>query len=339
MVAANGHHFVLDPMERQAVATRDVTITAPGAVPHVGNLSTMDRFGAGLLAAETTSSRRLTLPTEGLKDACVAGFEAVLRYAAESLSRAHEDPVTAVHEYRKSLRRARSLLRMLRPSMSRRARRQIDVPLKEAHRSMSNSRDLAVIHDTFRELAESTGLEAPAISAALDDKRPAKIGLGAKPLRDPDDLVDLLAARLDPDLSIEDLGRGLASTYRRARRELARTLTVSDPAHVHALRRRCKDLNYQLEALVSRDNRKRLTETRKRLSRLASELGVITDLYQLQSSIAALPVGVPVAADALAQVKAATSEAIELRVERCLEAAKSALDLKPKAWVRSLKLR
>lgn len=303
----------------------------------VGVLSTMVGFGAATLATNSTGHRRLVLPEGNLKDACVAGFESVLSYAVESLARAHEDPITAVHEYRKSLRRARSLLRMLRPSMSRRARRQIDVPLKESHRSMSSSRDLAIILDTWNRLAGDTGIEAPAITSALADKRPpSRLGAGAKTLRTFDDLVDLLAARLDPELSVKDLGRGLRRTYRKARRELARSVNISDPAHVHALRRRCKDLNYQLEALASRDHHKRLAAARKQFSTLATELGVITDLYQLRAALDNL--ATPIDADAMSVANAAVNEAIELRVSKCLEDASEALGAKPKAWVKSLRL-
>lgn len=289
------------------------------------------------MQAERNSTRRLVLPEGELKDACVAAFESVLNYAGDALAEAHADPITAVHEYRKSLRRARSLLRMLRPSLSKRARRQIDVPIKEAHRSMSSSRDLAVILDTWDGLASATGLEAPAIAEAIANKRPSKkVKLGGKTLREFDDLIDRLAARLDPDLSMKDIGRGLGATYKRARRELGRSVNISDPAHVHALRRRCKDLNYQLEALTSLDDRKRLVELRKQFSNLATELGVVTDLYQLRNAVSDL--ATPIDADARARTNAAISEAIELAVERCIESASEALEEKPRAWVRSLKL-
>jgi CHAD domain-containing protein len=279
----------------------------------------------------------LILPEGELKDACVAAFESVLNYAADALGGAQADPVTAVHEYRKSLRRARSLLRMLRPSLSRRARRQIDVPIKEAHRSLSSSRDLAVILDTWEGLASATGLEAPKLAAAIANKRPPKkLKLGGKTLRDFDELIDMLAARLDPDLGIKDIGRGLGATYKKARRELDRSANISDQAHVHALRRRCKDLNYQLEAVTSLDDAKRLAEVRKQFSNLATELGAVTDLYQLRNAVSEL--ATPIDADALASTNAAISEAIELAVARSLARASKALAKKPKAWVKSLKL-
>lgn len=287
------------------------------------------------MADDNRKKRKLELPEGPLDQSCVAALSAIFTYASESVARAHEDPVTAVHEYRKSLRRARSLLRMLRPLMSGRVRRRIDVPLKESHRSLSSARDQAVLRDTWEQLSGATGIEIPEIGRGLASE-PATFSLGARTRRSFDDLVALLAERLQPDLTMADLGRGLRRTYRAARQELRRAQSVADPAHVHALRRRCKDLNYQLEALGSRVSKKRIQGVRKQFARLASDLGEITDLYQLRSAVASL--STPVDAGDLGLAGAAVNEAIELRLANALADADEALAEKPKAWVRSLKL-
>ena len=265
----------------------------------------------------------------------MAAFAAVLAHASESLAGARADPVKAVHDYRKSLRRARSLLRMLRPQLSKRARRRIDVPLKEAHRSLSRDRDRSVLRDTWTDLSKATGLEIAGLAQTLESP-PATLVLGTRTRRQFDDLVELLAERIEPDLSMRKLARGLTLTYRSARRELRRALTVPDPAHVHALRRRCKDLNYQLEALGSRVSKRRISRAREQLSVLAKSLGRVTDLYQLRAATG--PMSGPIEVESLGHARAAINEAIELELADILAAAGDVFHDKPKVWTRSLDL-
>src|SRR5688572_28087233 len=44
-----------------------------------------------------------------------AAFAGVIAYATAQVPRAEQDPAKAIHEYRKSIRRARALVRLVRP--------------------------------------------------------------------------------------------------------------------------------------------------------------------------------------------------------------------------------
>ena len=277
---------------------------------------------------------KLRLPPGDPAPAAIEALEAILAYASRCLIDLGRDPETAVHEYRKSLRRARSLVRLLRPSLSRRTRRRLEVPLREAHRNLGSARDAVILAETWARLARITGLEIPAVDATLAARRRPVGNRGAR--RDFSEVIELLRGRLDPDLGISDLAAGVAATYRAARRELERARTVADPVHVHALRRRCKDLGYQLELLRSRGGRG-LLEARRELRDLARQLGLVTDLYQLRAALADIEPGTIAARDRRA-LDATIAEAIVLRLDEVLPRAAEILGPKPKKLLRRLDL-
>lgn len=281
--------------------------------------------------------RKLRLPPGDLALACVEAFDNILRYADRVWGAARTDPVRAVHEYRKSLRRARSLLRALRPILSNRATRQLDTPIKAAHRKLSPARDQMVMRDAWNQFAAAADIGSAATPPALAAPAPRAMSLPDNVRRDFGDLVELLEARLPDVVGPEDLAAGLARTYRSARRALERADAVADPIHVHALRRRIKDLNYQLE-LVAPLSPKRSAKWGKRFSKLAEKLGEVTDLYQLRTLLAGLGNGEAGDDPVDQHLRTILDERIDALVDRVLARARKRLRRKPGDFAAALRL-
>ena len=74
--------------------------------------------------------------------------ETALRHDAES------DPVAAVHEARKSVKKERALLRLMRGSVRRSDRRAENAALRDAAQRLSGARDAEVMVQTLDDLAE-----------------------------------------------------------------------------------------------------------------------------------------------------------------------------------------
>src|SRR5262245_3310108 len=64
--------------------------------------------------------------------------------AAEQLERADGDPVKAVHEARKHLKKTRALLRLVRPALGREAYRSENDALRDTGLALSGARDADV---------------------------------------------------------------------------------------------------------------------------------------------------------------------------------------------------
>ncbi|MEA2297262.1 MAG: hypothetical protein QOF77_198, partial [Solirubrobacteraceae bacterium] len=65
-----------------------------------------------------------------------------------------EDPVDAVHEARKSIKKTRALLRLVRPGLPKRVYRSENRTLRDAARLISGARDADVMVETVEKLAE-----------------------------------------------------------------------------------------------------------------------------------------------------------------------------------------
>jgi CHAD domain-containing protein len=205
--------------------------------------------------------------------------------------RVREDRELAVHEYRKSLRRARALVRLLRQVVSETARRQLATTLKEAHRAASPLRDLDVLLVQIDEYEIDSGAGAgAALRASLEERRRQRLGrrrAGEVLERGIGAILPLpeeLAGALPDEVEWKQLVRGLRGTYRRARRELDRALEIPDPVHVHNWRKRTKDLSYQLELFASVGGRP-IADVRKPYASLAGTLGEVTDLIILRRAL------------------------------------------------------
>lgn len=180
--------------------------------------------------------------------------------AIERLERAAADPVTAVHEARKHLKKTRALLRLVRPALGRRAYRAEDDALRDAGLALSGARDADVLVATVAALAEhAAGRLSADVFAQLREALAAEAAAARSAGGGPDlpAVVETLRAargRVEAwPLDDADWGAvltGLARAYVRGRAAFALACGEPEPELLHAWRKRAKDLWYQQRLLA-----------------------------------------------------------------------------------------
>lgn len=254
--------------------------------------------GQHVAAAPEVAARpgKLALgPDDSLRRALSTAFADIITYARGMVGEVDTDPARAIHEYRKSLRRARALVKMLADSLGEPATTELTDTLRRAQRTTSDVRDGDVLRARLDELADTKGWRklVPELRQGLDapEHGPAyarsvlEMGAG---------LIDGLPARfeqaLPADIGWDAVGAGLEASYRRARNKLAAARSSDDPEALHDFRKRTKELTYQLELLAAGQGGT-LRKTHRKLAGLSEKLGDITDLELLRAHVA------PAAAD------------------------------------------
>jgi len=171
-----------------------------------------------------------------------------------------ENPVTAVHEARKSLKKERALLRLVRGSIPKRVFPEENVRLRDAGRRLSSLRDTQVAAHTvdgladrfaaqlsqaaFKRVRDAVGADLPA--AEGDEPMEAVAAATAIDVEQAREALDRWAGRAD---GWEALEPGLARSYGDGRDAFA--LARRDPTdeHLHEWRKRAKDLWYHQRVL------------------------------------------------------------------------------------------
>ena len=195
---------------------------------------------------------KLRLAEGNIAPALIDALSQVIAYARSRILAPNADAKVAVHEHRKSLRRARSLVRMLRPSLSKTASRKIEAAMRDAHKQYAAHRDADARYQSWSALSDRHSFSVPEADVAFAKAGSLLLNKPSPILRKPvDESIALLAARLDPEITSDALRRGLRATFKSSQRALQRIRNVADPTHVHALRRRAKDLQNQLELIES----------------------------------------------------------------------------------------
>ena len=180
--------------------------------------------------------------------------------AAERLERAEEDPVTAVHEARKHLKKTRALLRLVRPALGRRDYRRENDALRDIGLALSGARDADVRVATAQALAQhAAGRLSADVFHALHDALSAEVagsGEGGDATRFAPVIEQLRAAELRVETwPLDDADwatalAGLARAYARGREAFATARATPDPELLHAWRKRAKDLWYHQRLLA-----------------------------------------------------------------------------------------
>lgn len=175
----------------------------------------------------------------------------VRRIALAQLAQAEQcltgasDPVAAVHEARKSLKRVRALLRLVRPALREKVYRRENARLRDAARLLAPIRDKDVMRDTVAKLEERltdnrkgcvaplrnllNGAAMPATGRPLPEVRKAKAALASARKR---------FARLPVATEgIEQVMDGLHASYRGGRRALVRAQDRANDEDFHELRK------------------------------------------------------------------------------------------------------
>ena len=222
----------------------------------------------------------------------LSSFSRIVLGARRIAMAAEANPEQAVHEYRKSIRRARSVVALLRPSLGRTATQGLVEALRRAFRETGSLRDRDVLFATLTGLAGDDPVmfvEAAEFAARLGESGGAVDPV--KVLRKSAPILKLLPAALEVtlprDYSTPDLERGLARSYRRTRQALEKAVETRADADFHEWRKRLKELRYQVELLASSGSRP-LKAREKSLGELARELGAVTDLAVLCRELEAL---------------------------------------------------
>lgn len=248
------------------------------------------------MSATLEPNKKLTLsPDAPLRQAIIDAMSSILAYAVQMAKQAKDEPVVAVHEYRKSLRRARALLRLLQaelgPDFS-----ELNGQLRELVRRTSQTRDLDVLADTLGGLPEPLKAkeqrDREAVLALITQTRQEREALDISALlaRDLDILQTMrfdLVQAMPEDYGWEQLCEGIARAHKRARMALANAIAHGDDEDIHDWRKRVKELRYQLELLTSRHHHAPLEDAHEHLSALAERLGQVTDLMILRDFIVA----------------------------------------------------
>jgi CHAD domain-containing protein len=237
--------------------------------------------------------QKLALPRKrALRDGVLAAFSRVLGVARRAARAAPGDPVRAVHEFRKSIRRARALVSLLSPALGKRAAGGFVRALRRAFRETGALRDADILLATLRDLPPHPS-EEPARAAAQEvlsarerespgPEETAQILEGsARALRPLPAALEVVLPEL---FSTGDLERGLARSERRVRRALARALETQTEEDFHEWRKRVKELRYQIELLAAGSG-KELKAREKELGNLAEELGQVTDVIVLRREL------------------------------------------------------
>ena len=241
----------------------------------------------------------------GTLGATESGTHGIRRLARDDIAAAvkalKRRPLTdvAVHDARKHLKRARAMLRLLRPALGRKTYRRENAALRDAARPLSAIRDAKVLLETFDGLvARGWHPRNPAAALALRQWLDARReGLGRATVNAPRPLSGPLEALRAAHRRAAHwrtgrhgwsvLGPGFARAYRRSREALKHARAMRTPQSLHAWRRRTQSLWHMLRALqpLQPDSVAALSG---QAHRLADCLGEHHDLTVLAGTLAVL---------------------------------------------------
>ena len=253
------------------------------------------------IAGAPAARRRTAKPRGGglrlrrhvpLREGLLSAFSGILLVARRHATAASVDPKRAVHDFRKSIRRARSVVALLRPALGRTAAEGLAEELRQAFRDTGDLRDSDVLTATLAAVSGDDPelfVEAAEVAARLGAN--PKSADSGKIVRKALPILRRLPAALEVILpreySTPDLEGGLTRSYRRSHRAWIQARDSRTDADFHEWRKRAKELRYQVELLASTGSPS-LKAREKALGALARELGEVTDMSMLCRQIETL---------------------------------------------------
>ncbi len=188
-----------------------------------------------------------------LRRALVGAFSAAADGAREAVAKVDSNVHTAVHDYRKALRRARAVLNLLADALPKSERRAVRRALQQARRAVSGARDQAVAPEVLNGLSldEVSRDAANAVIKNAEQAMPATAEIKqllAEGAARAAAQVEALEAALPQELEWKAVAKGVREIYEEARD--ARKSAKSSKRKFHTWRRRSKELTYALEVLA-----------------------------------------------------------------------------------------
>lgn len=201
-------------------------------------------------------------PNGLIGEALKAVAHAILAAALTAVRDTERPDAVAVHDFRRTMKQWRALLRLLDPFLGDIGRR-LQVEARDLARSLSGARDLQAALDALEDLYRVQGSteQLSARSFATMRARIVARRADAESVALPEGQRTRLAAALEgaaavvdywplEALGFPDIARRLAETYGRARRAIPDTLTGQEGETLHDLRRRAIAHRYQMELIV-----------------------------------------------------------------------------------------
>jgi CYTH domain-containing protein/CHAD domain-containing protein len=282
------------------------------------------------------------LADEGAGDGVRRAIVGRLEKAAERLREADDGDAhaEAIHGARKDLKKARAALRLVRDELGGKTFKRENRTLRDAGRALSASRDAEVKLATLDALVEGDGDVPPAAALrwreALVADRDRIVGEKSGGTAEAVAAIEAVAARA-PEWKLRAdgwklLAPGLDTAYRDGRRAFAALGEEPDFEAVHELRKRGKDLWYQLRLL--RD------AWRPVLEPAAEEVHDFTDLLGDHHDLAVLCIDLVGRSEADDADREALRTLIEARqaslIAEALAAGERIYAEKPKAFARRM---
>ncbi len=271
-----------------------------------------------------------------LRRALVAEFHAAADAARDAAAAVDYSATTAVHDYRKALRRARAVLSLVSDALPRSERRAVRRALRDARRSLSTTRDHSVAPDAVNalKLDEAEQATMTLIMSTAGESAPpvAEIKqLLAEGAARAAAQVEALEAALPATVSWSSVLRGVRSIYKRARR--ARKDAKRSKRSFHSWRRRTKELAYQLDVIAGYTGSS-VTDLHEALTHATESQGVVVDLIMLRDYARTHSAGVaPESLDALVQ---AINKEISQLSQDSRRAARDAFDRTPRRFAKKV---
>lgn len=229
-------------------------------------------------------------PDAAVGEALKAVARDMLSEARAALSLRDKPDTAAVHDYRKAMKRWRSLLRLQQQWIGADGKR-LRIEARDHARELSGARDAQAALEALDDLAEAGGGLSPRTLAAmrgrLDEiRRTAEASsltaaVRARLLHG----LETAAAAIEgwplERLTFADVARELARSYRRVRRDAPADWRAAEPEVLHELRSRVVAHRYQMELVVPlwpKFGRVWVAETQ----RLRDRLGAYQDLSVLR---------------------------------------------------------
>lgn len=218
-----------------------------------------------------------------LRAAIVADLRGAATSAREAAASLDASPADAVHGARKALRRARALVAMVAPALSKSDRRAIRDALREGRRGLSTSRDHAVAPETLAQLplgADDRATADRVLANAREAMPPvAEIeGLLADCARHAAAQADAFEVALPAEISWDVVEAGIAAQYAETRTQRRRA--KRSRRAFHRWRRRSKELAYQL-AFVGRHAGPRVGQLHAEIEAATDAASAAVDLVML----------------------------------------------------------